>query len=319
MTHSVYSARIRNATTALLATLALAGCLSGGGDGDAAFVDPGTPTPANAAPRISGSAPTSVDVGETYNFTPSASDADGDSLTFSISNKPSWTDFNTSTGRLTGSPTLADVGTHSGIVISVSDGTDTASLGAFSITVSSTPTNSAPQISGTPASSVNEGQAYAFTPTASDADGDALTFSISGQPSWASFDAATGQLSGTPAAADVGVYSNIVISVSDGEASASLASFSITVDAISLGSATLSWTAPTQNDDGSDLIDLIGYKLYWGTEPGNYTESVTIDNATVTTYIVENLAPGTYEFVATAYNSSGVESQYSNTATKVVQ
>jgi hypothetical protein len=309
---------IRNISTALLATAFLGGCLSDEGD-EAAFDDPGSAPPSNSLPRISGSAPANIDVGETYNFTPSASDADGDSLTFAISNKPSWTNFNRSSGRLTGTPTLADVGTHGDIVISVSDGTDTASLRAFSITVSSADTNSAPQISGNPATSVNEGQAYAFTPTASDADGDTLTFSISGQPSWASFDAATGRLSGTPGSGDVGVYSNIVISVSDGQVSDALSAFSITVNAISLGSVELSWTAPTQNEDGSQLEDLAGFKLYWGTEPGRYPNSVTIDNPTVTTYMVENLAPGTYEFVATAYNGSGVESRYSGAATKTVQ
>jgi hypothetical protein len=317
MTHYVYGTWIRNTTTALLATAFLGGCLSDEGD-EAAFVDPGDP-PSNTAPRISGSAPTNVDVGENYNFTPSASDADGDTLTFSISNKPSWTNFNTSSGRLSGAPTLADVGTHGDIVISVSDGTDTTSLRAFSIQVSSAGTNSAPQISGNPPTTVNEGQSYGFTPSATDADGDNLTFSISGQPSWASFDAATGRLSGTPGSGDVGVYSNIVISVSDGAASDALPAFSITVSAISLGSAELSWTAPTQNEDGTTLEDLAGYKLYWGTTPGSYTESVTIDNSTVTTYLVENLAPGTYEFVATAYNDAGVESRYSGAATKVIQ
>ena len=86
-----------------------------------------------------------------------------------------------------------------------------------------------------------------------------------------------------------------------------------------MGSATLSWTAPTQNEDGTDLVDLAGYKLYWGTSPGSYPNSVTIDNSTVTTYIVENLAPGTYEFVATAYNTAGVESRFSGVATKTIQ
>ena len=168
-----------------------------------------------------------------------------------------------------------------------------------------------------PATSISHLQ-YSFTPSSSDADGDTLTFSISGQPSWASFDPLTGGLSGTPGAADVGVYSNIVISVSDGQASDSLPVFSISVEAISLGSATLSWSAPTQNEDGSQLTDLAGYKLYWGTTPGSYPNTVTINNATVTTYLVENLAPGTYEFVATSFNTSGVESRFSGTATKVV-
>ena len=277
-----------------------------------------TVSASNTAPSISGNPSATVNAGENYSFTPTASDPENDNLTFSVSNQPSWASFDSSTGRLSGTPSNGDAATYNGIVISVSDGEFSDSLAAFSIVVSAVASNSPPQISGTPAASVNEGQAYSFTPSASDADGDTLTFSISGQPSWASFDPLTGGLSGTPGAADVGVYSNIVISVSDGQASDSLPAFSISVEAISLGSATLSWTAPTQNEDGSQLVDLAGYKLYWGTTSGSYPNSVTINNATVTTYLVENLAPGTYEFVATSFNTSGVESRFSGTATKVV-
>lgn len=178
--------------------------------------------------------------------------------------------------------------------------------------------NSAPVISGTPPAEVAANNSYSFTPTANDPDGDALVFSVTGLPSWASFNSTNGRLSGTPGDADVGVYTRITIAVTDGSANASLESFSITVQSISLGSATLSWTAPTENDDGSPLVDLAGYKLYWGTTPGNYPNSVMIDNASISTYLVDNLSPGTYEFVATSFNASGVESRFSNTATKVV-
>ena len=100
----------------------------------------------------------------------------------------------------------------------------------------------------------------------------------------------------------------------------SLPAFSITVQdpTVTLGSVTLSWTAPTQNEDGSDLIDLDGYKLYWGTTPGSYSNSVTINDETATSFLVDNLVSGTYEFVATSFNTSGVESTYSNPTTKVV-
>ena len=178
--------------------------------------------------------------------------------------------------------------------------------------------NSVPRISGSPPTGVTIGDTYSFTPSASDADGDSLTFSISGKPSWAGFETSNGCLSGDPAPGDVGLYSNIVISVSDDAAAVSLAAFSISVEAISNGSTTLDWTAPTENEDGTVLTDLSGYKLYWGTAPGDYTDSVTIDNPSVTTYVVENLSPGTYEFVATAYNSASVESHYSQAATRVV-
>jgi hypothetical protein len=179
--------------------------------------------------------------------------------------------------------------------------------------------NSVPVISGNPATEVTVGSAYSFVPTANDADGDALTFSITNQPGWANFDQATGQLSGTPGGADVNVYNDIRITVSDGTDTSSL-QFSITVNAIVLGSATLSWTPPTENEDGSNLgAELAGFKIYWGTVPGNYPNSVTINNASVSTYIVDNLTPGTYEFVATSFNTAGVESVYSSPATKTIQ
>ena len=177
--------------------------------------------------------------------------------------------------------------------------------------------NSAPVISGNPAGAVKIGEAYSFTPNASDADNDSLTFEIENRPLWASFDAGTGELSGQPTLGNVGVYDNILISVRDATASASLPRFSITVNQVGTLSTTLSWTAPTENDDGTALTDLDGYRIYWGTIPGNYTNSVTID-AGLTTYVVDNLAPGTYEFVATSFNTSGVESVYSNPATKVL-
>lgn len=178
--------------------------------------------------------------------------------------------------------------------------------------------NRAPNIAGTPPASVNVGDSYVFVPNASDADGDPLTFSIQGLPDWATFDTTSGELSGVPSGADLGLYSNIQITVSDGKTTNSLPMFSINAVAVSLGSVTLSWTPPTFNEDGSTLTDLAAYKIYYGVSQGNYTNQIRIDNASVSTYVVENLAPNTYYFVSTAINSAGVESRYSNVATKVV-
>ncbi len=81
------------------------------------------------------------------------------------------------------------------------------------------------------------------------------------------------------------------------------------------GSAQLSWTPPTTNTDGTALKDLAGYKLYYGTTSGKYTQSVKAGN--VTSYTVPNLTDGaTYYFAATAYNTTGTESAYSNEVSK---
>ncbi|MEQ1579366.1 MAG: putative Ig domain-containing protein [Steroidobacteraceae bacterium] len=273
------------------------------------------PTQPNVAPIISGTPSTTVGAGVAYSFQPTASDANGNALGFSIANKPAWASFSTTTGRLSGTPSGAAV--HSGIVISVSDGIATTSLPAFAITVTAA-ANRAPVIAGTPATSINVGGTYSFTPAASDADGNPLTFSIANKPIWATFNAATGQLSGAPAAGNVATFSGISITVSDGLAIATLAPFAISVAQISVGSASLTWVAPTQNTDGTALTNLSGYRVYYGTSATTMTQTVTIANASISTYVVDNLSPATWYFAVKAI-ANGQESALSKTALKVVQ
>ncbi|MEM8817441.1 MAG: putative Ig domain-containing protein [Pseudomonadota bacterium] len=272
----------------------------------------------NMAPSISGDPATSVAAGVAYEFTPTAADPDGDTLTFSIQRMPRWASFDSATGRLSGTPAQADAGNYTNIRIGVTDGELTANLPAFAITVNGS-VNGAPGISGNPPASVVAGTAYTFTPQASDPDNDTLSFTAVNLPAWASFSTATGQISGTPQAGDIGNYNGIRITVSDGMASDELGPFSIEVLAVTLGSVTLSWTPPTTNSDGSPLNDLAGYRIYWGNGGGSYPQSVTINNPSVSSYVVENLAPGDYEFVATALNAAGFESEFSSPATRTVQ
>ncbi len=119
---------------ALLIVIAsgVAACSSGGGQDTST----GNPPPAvNNAPTISGVPPGQVTEGQLYSFTPTASDADGDTLTFSIGNQPGWANFDTATGTLAGTPNASHIGTTTGVTISVSDGTDSASLAPFDIEV----------------------------------------------------------------------------------------------------------------------------------------------------------------------------------------
>jgi hypothetical protein len=272
-----------------------------------------------AAPVISG-APYSytVKVGSWWSFTPKAADADGDPLTFSVANKPSWMSIDTKTGKLTG--LAKTTGKWANITVSVSDGTTKVALKPFTVTAWAQTANTAPTISGTPAKTAMVGTAYNFQPTASDANGDALGFTIANKPSWASFSTSTGRLSGTPTTA--ATHSSIVISVSDGKATQSLPAFSITVAAPAaptVRAATLSWTAPTQNTDGTALSSLAGYRIYYGTSSTALTQVIDVRSAGITTYVLENLAPSTYYFAVRAYDSAGAESTNSNVVSKIVQ
>lgn len=134
----------RNTVLGAAASVVLAAC-GGGGESDAGASAPppsSSPPPpppangqANTPPTIAGSPLTGVVVGAPYQFQPTASDADGDALTFSIDNQPGWTTFDSATGKLSGTPATGDVGVRADVTISVSDGATVASLPPFDVTV----------------------------------------------------------------------------------------------------------------------------------------------------------------------------------------
>ena len=73
------------------------------------------------------------------------------------------------------------------------------------------------------------------------------------------------------------------------------------------GSVRLYWDANTEPD-------LAGYVLVWGSSPGVYTESVTVD-AAVVSHEVTSLAAGTWYFAVRAFNGAGLQSGLSNEVT----
>ena len=269
-----------------------------------------------AAATLSGSPPTTATVGKPYSFTPTLTGANcSDCLR--VRNLPAWARFSSATGTLRGTPTAA--GVFPNIRIYARLNRRGISLPAFTITVSgATPVSPSLGISGSPSGSVTEGQPYSFIPTVQSSGSTTLSFAVANKPLWALFNSSNGSLSGTPSAGDVATYGNIVISVSNGSTSASLKAFSITVDPAVSGLVTLSWTAPTQNTDGSALTNLAGYRVYYGNNATNLSQQIAIASPATTTAAIENLAPGTWYFAMADYNSAGVESARTATVTQVV-
>ncbi len=107
------------------------GAANGGGNGTGGPVQ----APGNQAPSISGNPARTAVADLTYLFSPAATDPEGDSLAFSISNLPGWAAFDGTTGTITGIPTVGDAGRFEGIEACVSDGELTACLRVFSIEV----------------------------------------------------------------------------------------------------------------------------------------------------------------------------------------
>jgi hypothetical protein len=202
----------------------------------------------------------------------------------------------------------------------------------------STVTHAATSIYGTPTTTVKENWYYGFQSWATDTDHRVVTYSIKNKPAWATFNTQYGHLYGIPTAADVGTYKDIVISASDGVSSASLPAFSLTVTGTgttssggssggssgsgsgtgTTGSATVNWTPPTTNTNGSTITNLAGYTLSYGTSSKSLTNTVKV-NIGLTSYTVTDLAPGTYYFGVVAYNSAGEQSTLSNLASKTIK
>lgn len=189
-----------------------------------------------------------------------------------------------------------------------------------------TATTSPVKISGTAPTSVVAGTNYSFTPN-SNGGGAAKSFSISNKPAWASFSISSGKLSGLPTLAQVGSYANVTITVTDGVTTATLSPFGIAVTAPATatsttttvtGSAALSWAPPTQNTDGSALVDLAGYAIYYGTSASNLATRIAITDPSATSYTVGKLSTGTYYFALAAYTSTGIESALSSIGSKTI-
>jgi hypothetical protein len=198
------------------------------------------------------------------------------------------------------------------------DNSPLSSTGTSSTGGNTSTTSSVPAITGAPGTAVVAGQHYSFEPIVTTSDSSTLSFSIQNMPSWATFNTMTGQLSGTPTLAEVGTYAGIVIIVSDGTSQAALPAFAIAVTETAVGTATLSWTAPTENTNGSPLTDLAGYWISYGTSADNLTEKVQVDNPGIMTYVVSNLSPGTWFFSISAYSAADAISTPSAVATVTI-
>ena len=81
-----------------------------------------------------------------------------------------------------------------------------------------------------------------------------------------------------------------------------------TPPAASSDSVTLSWSAPSENTNGSALTNLAGYEIYYGTDPSDLTQQISINTVGIMDYVVSNLSSGTWYFEVVAVNSAGEKS-----------
>ncbi|WP_020676373.1 fibronectin type III domain-containing protein [Geopsychrobacter electrodiphilus] len=196
----------------------------------------------------------------TLNFTISASDPDGNSLTYSVTGLPAGASFNPTTHAFSWTPNTSQAGSYS-LTFSANDGSLSASE---TITISVGDLNRAPVLASIGNKTVNEGSALIFIISGSDPDGNNLIYSVTGLPGGASFNATTHTFSWTPNSSQAANYS-LTFSVSDGSLSDS-ETITISVGNLnqapvlaSIGSKTvnegslLSFTVNASDPDGTSL------------------------------------------------------------------
>lgn len=111
---------------------------------------------------------------------------------------------------------------------------------------------------------------------------------------------------------------NITVQPANGGIACPALSESRTVSQPCAGSATLRWTSPTQNTDGTSLTNLAGYRISYGTSATALAQTIQVPSPGASGYTVTNLAPGTWYFAVRAYTSTN-ESVSSNVGSKVVR
>ena len=231
-----------------------------------------TVTNTNTPPVLAAIGAKSIAEGSVLTFTLSASDADGDTLTYSASNLPTGASFNVSSGVFSWTPGYDQAATYSGVRFSVSDGSLTDSE---DITITVSNTNRSPALAAIGNKSVNENMALSFTVSATDPDSDTLTYSASGLPTGATFNASTRVFSWTPTYAQGGSY-NLTFSVNDGNSATASETITITVS----------------NLNRDPLLGAIGNKSTTENSNLTFTLSATDPDGDSLTYSSSNLPTG---------------------------
>ncbi|WP_236508575.1 putative Ig domain-containing protein, partial [Tychonema sp. BBK16] len=223
-----------------------------------------TPSSApNTAPVFTSTATTSALVGVTYEYTATATDAEGHVITYALNTAPTGMTIEAATGRVRWTPTAT--ASNVPVTVKATDARGAFVTQSFALTVYPG-ANRAPVITSTPGYTVAPASAYAYTVTATDADSDTLTTTWLGVPPGATTNGTT--INWTPQASQVGEHT-VSLEVRDGRGGIAAQSWVIFVnDAATNGAPTITGTpgtnayiaqsytyAPSASDPDNDVLN----------------------------------------------------------------
>jgi Putative Ig domain len=258
---------------------------------------------------LSGTPANALNVGAAYYFQPRVANANLSKVEFAVKNLPAWASLARKSGVISG--TANQAGVWQNIVVEVWDGAHYAEMPPFAISVGPSASARTLKMTGTPAVTAEIGQYYSFSPTVVASGGSNLTYAISNKPAWANFSTSTGLLSGTPTTANAGVTRNVALSVSNGSTSVALPAFSLSaVQPAATASASVKWSKPTLNADGTPLRNLAGYVIRYGRSKAALDKLLPIHYANTTEAVIDSLTSGTWYFQVAAVNAAGGQGSF---------
>jgi len=84
------------------------------------------------------------------------------------------------------------------------------------------------------------------------------------------------------------------------------------------GTASLTWTAPTANTNGTSVTALVGYTIFYGPTASSLTQRVVITNPSTSSYEITGLSGGTWYFAVAADAADGTQSAQSVIGSKTI-
>jgi Calx-beta domain len=165
---------------------------------------------------------------------------------------------------------------------------------------------------GHPASAIINvvGSGTSTSGSASGSSSGGTTTASTGGSSGGTTTASTGGSSGGTTTASTGSSSGGTSASTSGSSSGTTTSASGSSSGSTIGTstATLSWSPPTENSNGTALTNLVGYNIYYGTSTGAMINKIALNTVGVTNYVIQNMNSGTWYFAMTAVNGDGTES-----------
>jgi len=226
----------------------------------------------NRPPVLEQAGDKTVDENSLLEFTVTASDPDGDTLTYSASNLPAGAEFNSGTRTFSWIPTFDQAETYIDVHFEVND-SELTDWEEITIVVNNT--NRGPVLDLIGDNTTNEDSLIKFTVTATDPDGDALSYNASNLPAGAVFDQHTRVFSWTPGFDQAGTYSDIHFEVNDSELTDS-ENITITVE----------------NTDRQPVLEQVGGRLADEGTLLEFTVTASDPDGDTHTYSVSNLPAG---------------------------